>query len=141
MPITSDADLSSAFISYGAPLSKVFHDNTLFGDGTRTSPLRILGANLAAAGSNTQIQFNNSGVFGGSSNLTWNGTTLAVNQRVQANSFRFSTSGPELLYGSGTPESAVTAVVGSLYLRTNGGAATTLYVKESGSGNTGWVAK
>ncbi|WP_370372977.1 hypothetical protein [Henriciella pelagia] len=43
--------------------------------------------------------------------------------------------------GSGSPESAVTAPVGSLYSRTDGGASTTLYVKESGSGNTGWVAK
>ncbi len=43
--------------------------------------------------------------------------------------------------GSGTPEAAVTAVVGTLYLRTNGGANTTLYIKESGVGNTGWVAK
>lgn len=43
--------------------------------------------------------------------------------------------------GSGTPEGAITAPVGSLYTRTNGGANTTLYVKESGSGNTGWVAK
>ena len=43
--------------------------------------------------------------------------------------------------GSGTPEGAVTAPVGTLYLRTDGGAATTLYVKESGTGNTGWVAK
>lgn len=43
--------------------------------------------------------------------------------------------------GSGTPEGVVTAVVGSLYTRTNGGAGTTLYIKESGSGNTGWVAK
>ena len=40
--------------------------------------------------------------------------------------------------GSGTPEGAITAVVGSLYMRTNGGAGTSLYVKESGSGNTGW---
>ncbi len=43
--------------------------------------------------------------------------------------------------GSGSPEGALTAVVGSLYTRTDGGAGTTLYVKESGSGNTGWVAK
>jgi len=35
----------------------------------------------------------------------------------------------------------VTAVVGSIFTRTNGGANTTLYVKESGAGNTGWVAK
>lgn len=43
--------------------------------------------------------------------------------------------------GSGTPEGAITAPVGSLYTRTDGGAGTTLYVKESGAGNTGWVAK
>lgn len=43
--------------------------------------------------------------------------------------------------GTGTPESAVTAPVGSIFLRTDGGATTTLYVKESGAGNTGWIAK
>lgn len=43
--------------------------------------------------------------------------------------------------GTGSPESVVTATVGSLYMRTDGGAATTLYVKESGTGNTGWAAK
>ena len=43
--------------------------------------------------------------------------------------------------GSGSPESVVTAPVGSLYTRTDGGASTTLYVKESGAGSTGWVAK
>lgn len=43
--------------------------------------------------------------------------------------------------GSGTPEGNVTAVVGVLYSRTDGGAGTTLYVKESGSGNTGWAAQ
>ena len=48
---------------------------------------------------------------------------------------------PTITSGSGTPESAVTAPVGSLFLRTDGGASTTLYVKESGAGDTGWVAK
>lgn len=44
--------------------------------------------------------------------------------------------------GNGSPEGAVSAVVGSLYTRVDGGAGTTLYVKESGGGgNTGWVAK
>jgi hypothetical protein len=43
--------------------------------------------------------------------------------------------------GAGSPEGAVTAPVGSLFTRTDGGASTTLYVKESGTGNTGWVAK
>jgi hypothetical protein len=43
--------------------------------------------------------------------------------------------------GTGSPETVLTATVGHLYLRSDGGAATTLYVKESGSGNTGWIAK
>lgn len=41
--------------------------------------------------------------------------------------------------GTGSPESAVTAPVASLFLRYDGGAGTALYVKESGTGNTGWV--
>ena len=44
------------------------------------------------------------------------------------------------LTGTGTPEGAVTAGVGSIYRRLNGGTGTTLYVKETGTGNTGWVA-
>lgn len=44
------------------------------------------------------------------------------------------------LSGSGSPESSVTSSVGGLYLRTDGASGTTLYVKESGTGNTGWTA-
>ena len=44
-------------------------------------------------------------------------------------------------FGSGSPESVVTAPVGATYSRTDGGAGTSFYVKESGTGNTGWVAK
>ncbi len=43
--------------------------------------------------------------------------------------------------GAGTPEGSKTAPVGSMYTDTSGGAGTTLYIKESGTGNTGWVAK
>jgi len=43
--------------------------------------------------------------------------------------------------GAGSPEGNLTAVVGSLFTRTDGGASTTLYIKETGSGNTGWIAK
>lgn len=48
---------------------------------------------------------------------------------------------PQIRAGSGTPEGAVTAPVGSIFMRSNGGAGTSFYVKESGTGNTGWVAK
>lgn len=43
--------------------------------------------------------------------------------------------------GIGSPEGQHAAVVGSLYTRTDGVAGATFYVKEAGSGNTGWVAK
>lgn len=43
--------------------------------------------------------------------------------------------------GNGSPETVITAPQGSIYLRFNGGAGTTLYVKESGAGNTGWIGK
>lgn len=47
-----------------------------------------------------------------------------------------------IYFGTGTPESAVEARVGSIYLRLDGGSSTTFYVKESGDGtNTGWVGK
>jgi hypothetical protein len=60
---------------------------------------------------------------------------------VTMNALLLGTSGAYIAAGANTPEGATAAPVGSLYLRTNGGASTTLYVKESGSGNTGWVAK
>lgn len=44
----------------------------------------------------------------------------------------------EILAGEATPEGAIAANVGSLFLRTDGGASTTMYIKETGTGNTGW---
>lgn len=43
--------------------------------------------------------------------------------------------------GTGSPEGVIAAIVGSLYFNTSGGSGTTLYVKETGTGNTGWAAK
>lgn len=58
--------------------------------------------------------------------------------RVAGNASIF---GVNIISGAGTPEGAVTARAGSMYLRSDGGAATTLYIKTSGTGNTGWTAK
>lgn len=45
-----------------------------------------------------------------------------------------------IIVGSGVP--TATADTGSIYLRTDGGASTSIYIKESGSGTgNGWVAK
>jgi hypothetical protein len=42
--------------------------------------------------------------------------------------------------GTGSPEAAVTGGIGSIWSATDGSAGTTLWVKESGVGNTGWTA-
>lgn len=48
---------------------------------------------------------------------------------------------PQPLQGAGSPEGVVTAAPGSTWMRSDGGAGTSFYVKESGISNTGWVAK
>ena len=51
-------------------------------------------------------------------------------------------TGVETIVGSGSPEGVYTAKVGTTFRRTDGGASTSFYVKESGDDtNTGWVAK
>lgn len=49
--------------------------------------------------------------------------------------------GITLRSGTGSPEGVVTANKGSKFYRSDGGAGTSEYTKESGAGNTGWVAK
>ena len=61
---------------------------------------------------------------------TFNNVSKLQNQQVSLD-----------LSGSGTPEGVITAPVGATYHRTDGGAGTSFYVKESGTSNTGWVAK
>jgi hypothetical protein len=51
-------------------------------------------------------------------------------------------SGPTLTTGNGSPEGVVAAPVSSLYLRRDGGALTSFWVKETGAATSaGWVAK
>ncbi len=50
------------------------------------------------------------------------------------------TSGPSIQTGTGDPTNVVQAAQGSLFLRTDGAAATTLYVK-TGPLITNWTAK
>ena len=46
-----------------------------------------------------------------------------------------------VLTGAGTPEGTVSGNIGDLFLRSDGAAGTTGYLKESGAGtNTGWSA-
>lgn len=54
---------------------------------------------------------------------------------------QFGNNGPKDYFGSGSPEGVLSAIRGSTFRRTDGGTNTSFYIKESGSGNTGWVAK
>lgn len=78
------------------------------------------------AGKHVQINSRGSGI---DSAINLNGGILKLDSGLQVRS------------GSGSPEGVITAPVGSLFLRSNGGVGTTLYIKESGVGNTGWAAK
>jgi len=81
---------------------------------------------------------------------TW---TLSANAtrsgNVQIFDARFQLIGPvetqcgvgRVLEGYGSPEGVVSALIGTTYQRRDGGTGTSNYFKESGTGNTGWVAK
>lgn len=77
----------------------------------------------AAASANSIYVFDGAG----------SGTATNLANVISLNAYMF--------LGSGSPEGTLVAPVGSTYHRTDGGAGTSFYVKESGSGNTGWVGK
>ena len=60
---------------------------------------------------------------------------------VLAPKIKIGGTAAEILAGTGTPEGVVIAQIGSIYMRVDGSTGTALYVKESGTGLTGWVAK
>jgi hypothetical protein len=52
--------------------------NVLTSNGTTWASTALSAASVPAAGSTTQVQYNNAGAFAGSANLTFNGTTLTA---------------------------------------------------------------
>lgn len=79
------------------------------------------------------------GGAGSTGNVTVNTGDLIIG--TAGKGLKHGASGPLWTSGAGSPEGVVTAPPGSLYTNTSGGLLTTLYVKETGTGNTGWVAK
>lgn len=70
-----------------------------------------------------------------------NRTGLAIDSiEWRATKFIFN-QGPQLHTGAGSPEGVITAPIGSVYLNTTGSTSTSLWVKTSGTGNTGWTGK
>jgi|688.fasta_scaffold2549657_1 hypothetical protein len=60
---------------------------------------------------------------------------------VNNNGHIILSNGSIIASGTSSPENVVIAPVGSIYTNTSGSTLTTLYIKTSGSGNTGWTAK
>ena len=60
---------------------------------------------------------------------------------IPINIVDFQNHAARIYGGIGSPNGVVKAVPGSVYLNSAGGPLTSFYVKESGTGNTGWVAK
>ena len=106
-------------------------------------------ASLNAAAFNTascNIGSNFIAIGGDSGFLRPAASTLAISLNGFSNNhFEFrknsDTTVVGIIKGTGSPEGVITANQGSIFLRTDGGAGTSFYVKESGTGNTGWVAK
>ena len=74
-------------------------------DGGLATPDFVNVGGGSAAGSNTQLQFNNSGAFGASSGLTWDGTTLTANDIIDSSltaSKPVFTNGSKNLVSTGT---------------------------------------
>lgn len=107
-------------------------------DGGLATPDFVNVGGGSAAGSNTQVQFNNSGAFGASSNLTWNGTTLTstgfggpLNGTVGATtpaSGAFTTltaTTPVAVTSGGTGQSSALTQYGVVFASTTGAMATT----------------
>ena len=69
------------------------------------------------------------------------GNVSVTNNRGQATEYHITANNVMHTGGTGSPEGVLTAGVGSTYGRTDGSAGNTLYVKETGVGNAGWVSK
>lgn len=63
-------------------------------------------------------------------------TGVTVRPRI---GFNAGTFGAQYFEGTGSPEGVTTARIGSWYSRKDGGQGTSVYYKESGTGNTGWI--
>lgn len=72
---------------------------------------------------------------------SWDTAKQFLKTGLQILTANYDTKLANVFTGRGSPQGTVAAPVGAIYLRLDGGTSTTFYVKESGTGSTGWVAK
>ena len=87
------------------------------------------------AGSDTQVQFNNSGAFGGSANLTWDGSHLLIDAEGD---LRLGDNAGAEYVGIDAP--ATVSASYTITLPAAVGASSTALVTTDASGTLGWTA-
>jgi hypothetical protein len=95
---------------------------------------QVSGATVSASGSNTQVQFNNAGSFGASSNLTFNSSTNLLNVTGNIATSNLSVTGNVSFTGANVSLGSISN------LRISGGTADYV-LKTDGSGNLSWTAQ
>jgi len=134
--LTASADFRAIQTAQG---SLVMNDTYLSGSGSLARSLVDLTQTWNTTGAPTAIKLNVTDTASNAASdlmeLQVGGTSMFIVNKTGATTSLYQR------FGSGTPEGVVTAPIGAFYSRTDGGALTSFYVKESGAGNTGWVAK
>lgn len=105
-----------------------------FGNGT----MDAANAAILKTTSTNGILFNKH-LIPSTSNLSLGSSGLPMNA-VFSTKFMYSATVGDF-FGTGSPEGSLSAGIGSTYRRADGAAGTAFYVKETGTGNTGWIAK
>jgi hypothetical protein len=128
-------------VETGRGTIKVTHTGT--GSDANASGLSIDCAGSGTAAKGIFLDATGGGTTGDLVDLRNNGNQLFKFQSVSLTRpvLVLGNGGPIITFHTATPEGAITAPVGSICFNTGGGASTTLYVKTSGTGNTGWTAK
>ena len=108
-----------------------FIGNTLIGNGNK-----IRGAYLNPANS-----FTNFFDSGNNLNITTPTSITSAGKQPDYWITEGNIYAPLKLKGTGSPEGVLAAKVGTTYINLSGGVGSTLYIKESGTGNTGWAGK
>jgi hypothetical protein len=108
-----------------------FIGNTLIGDGNKIRGLYMNPAN----------SFTNFFDSGNNLNITTPTSITSAGKQPDYWITEGNIYAPLKLKGTGSPEGVLAAKVGTTYINLSGGVGSTLYIKESGTGNTGWAGK
>lgn len=111
-------------------------------ENTSTGVLNLYPGTRLDAGCTTDLKQSSSGAVTAFPGVPYGPISGTISNAQEHASSLMLSNGASVFSGAGAPEGAVTAPIGSLWLRTDCTLTTTCFcVKESGTGNTGWICK